>query len=204
MRYQLLTALCLLLGIFSPLAAQTSPELIVEETIGSPLQGQLTWLDDERLLVGTSAETRLYKPATSLEPIYTIPDGGNFTLIDDEIVLNGQRWDTTTGELLGEVETIRPSSSIYENTIGTVHYQLVQEGDIAYVQIDNPEASSLVAIPIFLMAEALALAFGIPQQENSFIKVLTFIVQIFSLPLIGSLPSSHVLMVFLPFGGWRN
>jgi hypothetical protein len=137
MRSQFVFALCLALAVFTPLAAQTSPELVIEETIGSPLQGQLQWLDDERLLVGTSAETRLYE---GTELIYTIPDGGNFTLIDNEIVLDGQRWDSTTGELLGETSVVKA----WENEDDSLQANLLADGT---VEIRSGDATFILPLP---------------------------------------------------------
>jgi WD40 repeat protein len=118
---------CLLLVLFlfaKPFHAQTSPELILDGIIGSPLQGQITWLDDERLLVGTSIETRLYEPASSLEAIYSIPEGGNYFLMNDEIIVGGQRWDSTTGEALGTSNVIKT----WANEAGSLRANLLNDG----------------------------------------------------------------------------
>src|SRR5688572_7348922 len=92
-----------------PIASDNALRLQQLASIGSLLQGQLLWSPDgTRLVVGTSADTRLYNAADFPAAPIIIPDTHNYRSpygfnAEGELVINGQRWDVQTGELLGAV-----------------------------------------------------------------------------------------------------
>jgi WD40 repeat protein len=190
MRDKLFFSLCLLLLSLSMASAQTSPELVLEVTIGSPLQGQLLWLDDERLLVGTSAETRLYE---GTELLYTIPDGGIFTLMDGEILLDGQIWDSATGELLGETDVVKS----WENEDDSLQANLLEDGS---VEIRVADAISILPLPedysfsrIFFSPDGIRSAIVFRHNVGDYYEEILQLWNIATLEKIADLPNSQYL-----------
>jgi WD40 repeat protein len=93
----------------APIASDNAVRLQQLASVGSLLQGQLLWSPDgTRLVVGTSADVRLYNAADFTAAPIIIPDApqsGSTSSFNSEgeLVINGQRWDVQTGELLGAV-----------------------------------------------------------------------------------------------------
>jgi WD40 repeat protein len=137
----------------APIASDNALRLQQLESVGSLLQGQLLWSPDgTTLVVGTSADTRMYNAADfSAAPIIIhdaprIGSVSNFNT-DGELVINGQRWDVQTGELLGAVPppivpTVDTNNQITVEVLADDEQTILEltklDGEVSILQIESP------------------------------------------------------------------
>lgn len=107
-------------------------------TLGSDLPGALVWSPSgETLAVATTGSVRLYAGESLAEAPHTFPTGNNVAFeSDDVLIIDGQRWDTRTGELLGAVPA--PAAKPFFSPSGNIEVRQIYEDNKLTLLLKKP------------------------------------------------------------------
>jgi len=154
--------LCLVFLLTAPLAAQeqypipddlqsitpgNADQLQPLASIGGILPGGLVWSPDGALLaVGTLVDVRLYNASDFESSPLVIPDYGE-TIFNaaGELMVNGQRYDTQTGELLGASQVL-PAAPITSPS-GNIVVRMRQQDGHLVVELDKTDGEVILLHP---------------------------------------------------------